>query len=289
MVRERGTTFAAHKQAKAIKWVTAAVLLIGTFLFAAPVLAQQECRDGTLDHGKQANPVDLKIYKNCRVGDGVFYYNHVNIVAGGSLNFNEVPKLVTSFYARSIVVENGGTLVAGTRGSPFGSQGGSLHIILYGRDQGVHGNGIMCQSPATDPLGKPSRPGQCGIPNDVWDHPGVVPTPPAEVSDRFYPYDPLPFDGDPTGGLKGYFGYKVLAVSYGGSLELFGKVGATYATLQPNDSGTSWVRLASTIYPCKNDKDTDCQTLKSIPTSTGPTTSTLSSPPPITFRTIPRS
>ena len=54
----------------------------------------------------------------------------------------------------------------------------------------------------------------------------------------------------------GYFGYKVLAVSYGGRLKLFGKLGATYPTLQPKGAGTSWVRLASTIVPCNEDNDT---------------------------------
>jgi hypothetical protein len=65
-----------------------------------------------------------------------------------------------------------------------------------------------------------------------------------------------------VGNETGYFGYKVLAVSYGGSLKLFGKLGATYATLQPKDTGTSWVRLANTIVPCNEDNKYDCQTLK---------------------------
>ena len=43
--------------------------------------------------------------------------------------------------------------------------------------------------------------------------------------DYFYPYHPLPHD---DADMQGYFGYKVLAVSYGGTLQLFGKKGATY-------------------------------------------------------------
>jgi hypothetical protein len=59
------------------------------------------------------------------------------------------------------------------------------------------------------------------------------------------------------------FGYKVLAVSYGGSLKLFGKHGTTSATLQPKDSGSSWVRLARTIFPCdSSNHDPNCQILK---------------------------
>src|SRR5262249_13059754 len=49
------------------------------------------------------------------------------------------------------------------------------------------------------------------------------------------------------GMVKGYFGYKVLALSYGGTLELFGKKGATYGTVEPSSSGTSWARLAQTL------------------------------------------
>ena len=49
-------------------------------------------------------------------------------------------------------------------------------------------------------------------------------------------------------GAVGYFGYKVLALSYGGTLQLFGKKGATYAVPEcgaaPTSSGTSWVRLS---------------------------------------------
>lgn len=53
----------------------------------------------------------------------------------------------------------------------------------------------------------------------------------------------------------------VLAVSYGGSLKLFGEAGATYTSLQPKDTGTSWVRLDSTIFPCSSANQHDCQVL----------------------------
>src|SRR5262245_59124873 len=68
---------------------------------------------------------------------------------------------------------------------------------------------------------------------------------PGGVTDYFYAYDPLPYDDG--GVVKGYFGYKVLALSYGGTLQLFGKKGATYGTVDPSNSGTSWVRLAQTL------------------------------------------
>jgi hypothetical protein len=48
---------------------------------------------------------------------------------------------------------------------------------------------------------------------------------PGNVNDCFYSYMPLDYDGGGT--TPGYFGYKVLAVSYGGTLQLYGKKGAT--------------------------------------------------------------
>jgi hypothetical protein len=65
------------------------------------------------------------------------------------------------------------------------------------------------------------------------------------VSDCFYDYDTLD-DSDKANGIKAYFGHKVLALSYGGTLQLFGKKGATYDPALDADhskSGKSWVRL----------------------------------------------
>ena len=63
---------------------------------------------------------------------------------------------------------------------------------------------------------------------------------PGGVNDCFYQY--MPADNVP--GETGLFGRKVLAVSYGGTLKLFGKQGATYTGSVPKwDSGMSWVRL----------------------------------------------
>jgi hypothetical protein len=85
---------------------------------------------------------------------------------------------------------------------------------------------------------------------------------PGGISDRFYRYGPLHGDGKcndvgsvfdkargacTSGGEVGYFGNKVLAVSYGGTLGLFGYKGAMYAVgpdQDPSYSYTSWMRLA---------------------------------------------
>jgi hypothetical protein len=126
-----------------------------------------------------------------------------------------------------------------------------LTIHLYGKDDGVGGKGIICQSPANDPDGKPSRLGQCGIPNSIWDTNGngKVSLPGQKNPDYFYQYSPLPFDNGDVDKKTGYFGYKVLAVSYGGTLKLFGNKGVSGDLLQPTASGTSWVRLDGTITP----------------------------------------
>jgi len=74
---------------------------------------------------------------------------------------------------------------------------------------------------------------------------------PGNVNDCFYAYMPLDYDGGGT--TPGYFGYKVLALSYGGTLQLFGKKGATYSpSLLPSNSGTSWARLNKTIFKGNN-------------------------------------
>jgi len=67
---------------------------------------------------------------------------------------------------------------------------------------------------------------------------------PGGVNDCFYKYDTLPYDGG-GGAHPGYFGYKVLAVSYGGTLRLYGLKGAKYpdTVINPQDSGSSWARL----------------------------------------------
>ena len=52
----------------------------------------------------------------------------------------------------------------------------------------------------------------------------------------------------------GYFGYKVLAASWGGTLKLYGAKGASYTTVnpdadKPDNTGTSWVRLNKSLDP----------------------------------------
>ncbi len=197
--------------------------------------AAAQCTGGALPAGSGG---DVVVSGTCTVGAGIYRYGNVNIIAGGTLKFIESPNAETHFWAKSILVEYNGSLIAGTPAAPIGTQNGTLTIHLYGADSDKAG--IQCQSPVVG--GAP-----CGIPSAVWNqNPPPTSTTctkivlPSGVSDCFYPYMPP----DNIAGETGMFGRKVLAVSYGGTLQLFGRKGATYTNgVQNWDSGKSWVRL----------------------------------------------
>ncbi len=192
---------------------------------------------------------DLYVTGNCVVPAGTFQYGEVNIYDGGTLTFTDAK---IHFYAKSILIENTGALIAGSPGAPIGTTpGASLTIHLYGEDQGANpgGQGTTC---ITDV--------RCGVPEAVWNSNGSAKVAlPGVPDDYFYQYGPLTYDG--AGTQIGYFGYKVIGLSYGGTLQLFGRKGATYASVDVSNSGTSWVRLAGTVLPTKNvlvvDRDVD--------------------------------
>ncbi|MFZ0313304.1 MAG: G8 domain-containing protein [Candidatus Korobacteraceae bacterium] len=188
----------------------------------------------------------------CFVYTGTYMYHNINVYSGGLLQF--VDNGNTDLWAESILVENSSSLIAGSAATPYG-QTGTLTIHLWGAAQpvgtgkGDGGAGITCLSDQVN---------QCGVPNSIWSsNPAMGLNPPScvqsqlpgGVTDCFYGYMPLDYDdgasGDPP--KVGYFGYKVLGVSYGGTLQLFGKKGATYSTLPLSNSGTSWARLAASV------------------------------------------
>lgn len=235
----------------------AATLLV--VIFCAPVphsLAGDidKCAGGVLAKGTGD---DLLINAPCTVNTGTYNYHDVNIIKGGSLQFSDA---VIDFWTHGILVQNEGSLIAGVVGAaadgsggtivPIGTAGGNLTFHLYGADEGKHGKGITCKKAD----GKHDT--QCGVPgtadSGIWGGNAKMPateytpTPdlPGGVDDCFYKYDTLAFD-DGGGPEQGYFGYKVLGVSYGGTLRLYGKKGATYpdTTVDPKSSATSWVRL----------------------------------------------
>jgi hypothetical protein len=185
----------------------------------------------------------------------------VNIVNHGSLNFDDKK---IDFWAKSILVEFGGALTAGTPDDPIGKKGGEVTIHLYGTDTG---EGIACMS---EPGGTCMDGDMvlCGVPKDIWcsnpkptmaTNPGATCDPrelPNGVSDCFYRYIP---PDDNIFKESGFFGQKVLALSYGGTLRLYGLKGATYPDTNPvpDDSGTSWVRLAKDVMPDDKKNDTE--------------------------------
>ena len=168
----------------------------------------------------------------------------------------------TEFWASSIVIENEGAIKARSNfstGTPFGALGGTLSIYLYGKDESQW-------DPSTDRftrqnLGALCKTGRknaeqlsiCGVPEDTWYDNGKteITDLPGGVTDYFYQYGPLHGDGACSNGATfevrmengvatgmcgnelaegrvGYFGKKVLAVSYGGTLDLKGRKGACY-------------------------------------------------------------
>jgi len=226
------------------------VLLSGFLILPNLVLAQEfeddfgvtratlTCEGGTLNPGGNGSD-DLLITAPCNVKAGEHMYRNVNIIAKGVLNFlDEAPE--TKFWAKSILVENDGSLIAGTNSSEgaFGAKGGKLTIYLYGSKTDA---GIACRSP------QQTSDVPCGVDRDIWTSntkDTVNPSTcaknemPDGESECFYNYiDPMNPNAD-------FFGSKVLAVSYGGTLQMYGSKGATYSgEMKSSDSGTSWARL----------------------------------------------
>ncbi len=196
-----------------------------------------------------------------------------------------------AFWASSIIVEYNSALIAGKPAMPggngYGANGGFLTFYLYGSDLSMgknpatnQGQGTLCK---TLPL--TATTGPCGIPVSVWSGTGgngkslipgcgsnpltgqnCIPGLPTTVSDYFYQYGPLYGDSKCTNGavfvngkcgnasadgLVGYFGYKTLAVSFGGTLFLNGYKGipTTNVDATHTNAGVSWIRLASDLTP----------------------------------------
>ena len=238
---------------------------------------------------------DLRVEGTCDIngtpnGDGrlVYVFQNVNVVAGGKLVFHDDHDI--DFYAESILIENGGKLVAVSTQPGFLPRARQAITALPFQKQlifhlwGAPGDdGIECQSAIVP----------CGIPSALWmantsmathmmmDMPGPPSLPKNQPCDSVKGYSQfLPGDDcfyryevqdklDRTKGLKAYFGHKVLAVSFGGSLELFGSQGVTYiptggkcmpamagTECNPAFTGTSWVRLTGVNKPAMDGTQT---------------------------------
>ena len=208
---------------------------------------------------------DLAATGPCEVKAGTYTFHSVNIYSapsapsGGSLTFDDAQ---ITFYAENIVVESGGSLIAGSPSTPIGTSGGQVTIHLWGKPSDP---GVTCVST------------NCGVPSPPSGTNTRSPNPasctmsklPGNVNDCFYDYDTLD-NGDVAGA---YFGHKVLALAYGGVIQLFGKKGATYASQSltgcqessPSCTGTSWVRLSKNALP----KDMEIQVSGAVDWQTG--------------------
>lgn len=238
------------------------VNLLLIFLFSAVILfagcgggGQTSSGDLLTSPGAEYLPLgdgtdDLAVTKEIHVAPGKIYaYRNVNIYGGGRLVFDDVTssagagsllmsvvnsirrflsgastKTETHFWAKSLLVENEGALIAGSEDAPYQSV---LVFHLYGSNTDTQG--ITCQT--TD---APKR--YCGVDADTW-----------SGHNSFYHYESLP-DETLTNSSAAFFGRKVFAVSYGGALQLFGAKGMTKGAITDAGaaSGKSWARLNQT-------------------------------------------
>lgn len=226
-------------------FLSVAILLSGFLMLPDAALSQEDTSitcSGDLEPGDNSGKDLLVVNATCNVKAGEHKYRNINIINQGVLNFLD-EGAETDFWAKSILVEAGGTLKAGepSDAGAFGANGGKLTIYLYGSKDDL--KGIECKSPQQT-SGVP-----CGIDRDIWNSNTLStknPTscvknnlPGGVIQECFYQYS-VP---DPITGESGMFGAKVLAVSYGGILELYGSRGTTYSSLPSSDSGKSWARL----------------------------------------------
>ncbi|MDX2167265.1 MAG: hypothetical protein SF182_09385 [Deltaproteobacteria bacterium] len=185
------------------------------------------------------NPPPAKIDQCYKISGGGTYNfaNYVNILENrtnktkGGLYIVDSGKPVELRFG-SMLIEKGGTLQAGSACNPFGKAGGTLTLSIFGDDPSDEGRipsptpGIQC---LTSPNSKyPCFPGTYDFqPNKFYctrtdtDDPCASTTAPQTDPQNFLLEDYGQLNFDPTS-----FGYKVLGVAYGGTLNLFGWKGA---------------------------------------------------------------
>ena len=239
--------------------------------------------DGALKPSKTSLG-DLDVTKACTVAGSssstaptTYVYDNIDIYGGGSLAFADAN---TDFWAKSIIIENNGTLTAGIAPdgvtiSPVGTNLGKITIHLYGAQQSnkLHAVGVPCHDTT------------CGVDKDLFMSNNMKTLDPTSCkpasqfggtlpnNDCFYMYDSMPYDDG--GNVPAYYGYKVLGIGYGGTLRLYGLKGGTYpdTTVTPSNTGTSWARLNNCA---TGNMDANCTTDGVL--KAGATTLTLSVP-----------
>jgi hypothetical protein len=233
--------------------VAVAVLITVTALCPAAAADNDFCQGGILDSGAPLGTTgpDLVITGMTCTVDGTkkpYNFHNVYIFGKGTLVFNNA---TMDFYAANILVQNDGILQA----TGIGVNGETLTIHLYGDpgDAGVTCKKLDGNNVVDDVT--------CGVPSsnpDIWDsnkmnmHDPMSCTKasqlgtllPGGVDDCFYQYGVFD-NGDGTGA---YFGHKVLALSYGGTINLSGYKGAQGGDdNNPAILSSSWQRLNSTL------------------------------------------
>src|SRR5690242_7412724 len=118
------------KPARAFEFLTLviATVLLTVLLLPRAASAGTATRDDSAGKSLPAGDAstDLQVTGPCRVKAGIYTFHNVNIYrlpgtqTTGSLKFDDDPKGI-DFYAESILIENHGTLVAGSRATPIGS------------------------------------------------------------------------------------------------------------------------------------------------------------------------
>lgn len=176
-------------------------------------------------------------YKISKAGTYTFdgYVNIIedrNAKTKGGLYIVEDPGKHIEIRAKSILVEKGGTLQAGSACNPFGQHQGTLSIGIYGDDPSKEATvenpppGIQCMTAPRSmtpcfPSNRDFSPNTYYCTDKDSDDPCASKTRPGTDSANYLleAYGNLNFDNTP-------WGYKVLGVSYGGTLNLFGYKGA---------------------------------------------------------------
>jgi hypothetical protein len=206
---------------------------------------------------KITEPPDLLISgKECVVTlakDQKHVYRYVNIQDNGRLVIQDGSDGDIHFWVKSILVEKDGALKIGDDKKPIKNRTVTIH--LYGKVNEDPKEGIACNNNGDM---------HCGVSADNWKTDGIKLVDQANnFNDMFYAYDRLPTDDDKEikekkDGIEviaakgdrlnvdAYFGRKAIAVSYGGSLQMFGSKGVK-DTAESSDSGYSWARLAKTV------------------------------------------
>jgi hypothetical protein len=245
--------------------VVFAVLLVATVLSPSAVAqtTYDFCEGGTLGKGNKAQPPELVILPGmtCKVDgkNAPYYFHNVYIFGDATPEHEKTATLVFSnvtmdFYAANILVQNQGVLQATGIGANNGGQ--VLTIHLYGI---ATKDGITCKK-IDSTNGGVVDDDMCGVPTsnpDVWGSNKMDMKPctktsqlkpptmlPGGVDDCFYQYGMFDKNDLPNA----YFGRKVLALSYGGTIQMSGYKGAQGGNdKEPSVTGSSWMRLNATL------------------------------------------